>query len=157
MKTAQRIGTWRRLVLLVAALGSPLGVVSGASIEGLRGEQPSCCVGPDVGGCCPESEDSDDGPSYVPSCCGVGELPQEPREVERVPLQSPRDSDDRIARELVRGLAAHASVPVADVFPAEPFAPPECLRGSGAHARALHWLTERDARLALALLSVLRL
>jgi hypothetical protein len=122
-------------------------------------EVPACCVEPEPASCCPADEKSESGPIVVPSCCGVDAPQDEARESEPLPRLSVPDPTRRVLQELTRALhVIHGPCPVSHVPMGAPHAghaPPGSIRA--ARPPALHWLTDRGALAALALLSSARL
>lgn len=128
------------------------GLVSAPVLEGVS----SCCLEPEPASCCAEDGDEDRGPTIVPLCCGVDELPARSREPASVPRWNTGDpSESWLRTVLVARLerpADFASVCAEPGFRPRPNAPPDPLRGG-----SFHWLTDREPRAALAWLSVARL
>lgn len=152
---------WTRLVLVCTALAASIQPAWSASFldSPVKGELPSCCASLEDASCCPDDEGSGPSPSYLPSCCSVGELPTDPRESAPVPRVNPPDATERILRELARTLRIQAAVCTTTQTRSElrdwlarPPPPAEPWASIGAH-----WVTDREARSALALLSILRL
>jgi hypothetical protein len=152
---------WKSLLLVVGLLLASLRPAHGAAPRaGVPAEDaPACCAEPE--GCCPADEHDDRSQGYVPICCGVdapASTPAEPAIPAARTLVDPTESVLRSLAAGVKQLGPQACwIPRprgASLEPAE-HGPPGL--GGAAPPRGCHWLTERELRLALALLSVARI
>jgi len=152
---------WKSLLFLLGLLFTSLRPVHGAGRPGGEpaADAPSCCV--DAEGCCPEDERDEPGQSYVPLCCGVDAPASAPGNAEIVSARTVADPTESVLRNLARGartldLQAGWIQRASGTWREEAaHAPPA---GAGdAVPIGCHWLTERELRLALALLSVARI
>src|SRR5262245_2044099 len=149
MSRAHPRSIWTRVAALFVALAAAAQPALGASsrqspsgASGVEDGRPSCCV--PGAECCGAEEGGTREPSYVPSCCGLGELPSRPPEPDQAPRLSVPDPMRRALAQLTRGYTVPTLAPTihADLLRR---VDPANLRGPPASASALHWWTSRGA------------
>src|SRR5262245_33354301 len=126
MTRRAEVGTARRVfragvVLLLALQPSASARLGTDPATAGRAALPSCCrAANEVRSCCPGEERQEDGPVWVPLCCGWDAPPAPLEEVDPGPACAEGEAGGRQVPALAHALATASFVPAAVVWAATP-------------------------------------